>query len=148
MSFSVSKYSLSAASLVTALPAAFLAYILVMAFLQKPGFNEMKGFFQIISGLTLLMVTLIVLMPVGILIFGKKSNAAPKEDAKKKADDGEDLAVDETAEPKAKSKDDEEDIAVDEDEDVFEDDEFADEGFEDEGFDDEDFDDFDDKKRK
>ncbi len=148
MSFSVSKYSLSAASLVTALPAAFLAYILVMAFLQKPGFNEMKGFFQIISGLTLLMVTLIVLMPVGILIFGKKPNAVPKEDTKKKAEEGEELAVNETAEPKAKPKDDEEDIAVDDGEDVFEDDEFADEGFEDEGFDDDDFDDFDDKKRK
>lgn len=156
---SVSKYRLSAASLVTALPAAYLAYILVMAFLQKPGFNEMKGFFQIISGLTLLMVTLVVLMPVGILIFGQKSDATPKKKAEPKEktdkDDGEDLSVDDQTESKSKakpaSKDDGEDISVDEDDDLFEDEGFAEDDADDladDDFADDDFDDFDDKPKK
>lgn len=154
MNSSVTKYRLSAASLVTALPAAYLAYLLVMAFLQKPGFNEMKGFFQIISGLTLLMVTLVVLMPLGILVFGRKPDAAPKEKAKedeKKAekDDGEDLSVEDQPEvkskAKAKAKDDEEDISVDEGEDLFEDDDFAEEAAADDDFADDDFADFDEK---
>jgi hypothetical protein len=110
----VSKYSLSAASLVAAIPAGFLAYVLVMAFLQKPGFDKMHGFFQIISGLTLAMVTLMVLMPVGILIFGKKPEKAEKKEKSKEADE-------DKPEEKAQAADEEEDLAADEE------DEFADE---------------------
>lgn len=124
----VTKYSLSAASLVLAIPAGYLAYLLVMTFLDKPGFNELAGFFQIIAGLTLTVVTLMVLMPFGILIFGQKPEK--KEKPKDKADDGEDLATDE--------EDDGEDLAADDEgEEMFADD---DEGFED----DDSFDDFED----
>jgi hypothetical protein len=121
----VTKYSLSAASLVLAIPAGFLAYLLVMTFLNKPGFTELAGFFQIIAGLTLAMVTLMVLMPLGILIFGQKPEK--KEKPKEETDDGEDLAADE--------EDEGEDLGVeDEGEEMFAEDE--EEGFEDDGFDD------------
>lgn len=135
MMTSVTKYSLSAASLVAAVPAAFLAYVLVMAFLQKPGFDKMPGFFQIISGLALTLVTLMVLMPVGILIFGKKSDK-PAEPKEKPA------GQDEADEEQAEAADEGEDLAVDEEaDDLFEDDEFGDEeAFDD--FEDEDEDEF------
>lgn len=137
---SVSKYRLSAASLVTAIPAGYLAYLLVMAFLQKPGFDKMPGFFQIISGLALTMVTLMVLMPVGILIFGAKPDKVektPKDD--KDADAGEDLAVDED-EPSFEDDGEDADDAAEE---MFGDDEEGDD-FDDDGFDD--FDDDEDLK--
>ncbi len=131
----MTKYSLSAASLVTAIPAAYLAYLLVMTFLQEPGFNNLTGFFQIIAGLTLTLVTLMVLMPAGILIFGKK----PEKSAEPKtpADEGEDLATEEEDDFGA-SQDDLE--VTDEADDMFEDEgaEFEDDEFGD------DFDDFDD----
>ncbi len=126
----MSKYSLSLASLVAAIPAGFLAYVLVMAFLQKPGFNEMAGFFQIISGLTLGLVSLAVLLPVGILIFGKKPEKTEKPE--KKADD--EAAAEE-----------EEDDLVAEEEASLEDDDFADDDFGDGDFADDDFEDFDDE---
>ena len=119
----MSKYSLSAASLVAAIPAGFLAYVLVMAFLQKPGFNEMAGFFQIISGLTLALVTLTVLMPLGILIFGKKPEKAEKKETAQEAD--------EDKSETAAAADEEEDFA-NEEEAGFDDEDFADDEFDDE----------------
>ena len=41
----MTKYSLSAVSLVAALPAGFLAYLLVMAIMKDPGFDNLDGFF-------------------------------------------------------------------------------------------------------
>jgi hypothetical protein len=120
MSSSVTKYRLSAASLVTAIPAAYLAYVLVMTFLQEPGFNNLSGFFQIISGGTLALVTLMVLMPVGILIFGTKPEKAPK--AEKKSEEPDDIGE------KAEAADEEESLG---EADEFEDEEFGDEEFED-----------------
>lgn len=128
----MTKYSLSAASLVAAIPAGYLAYLLVMTFLNKPGFNELAGFFQIIAGLSLTLVTLMVLMPFGILIFGKSPEKVEKP-KKEEADDGEDLASDD--EEEMGFEDEGEDIGVaDEDEEEM----FAvdDEEFEDDGFDD------------
>ena len=102
----MTKYSLSAASLVTAIPAAYLAYLLVMTFLQKPGFENLAGPFQIIAGLTLTLVTLMVLMPVGILIFGKKPEKAaePETPADEGEEDGEDLAMEEEDERAERAK--------------------------------------------
>ncbi len=146
----MTKYSLSAASLVTAIPAAYLAYLLVMTFLQEPGFNNLTGPFQIIAGLTLTLVTLMVFMPVGILIFGKKpvKAAEPEKSADAEGkDDGEDLAV-EDEDDFGESKD---DLEVAGEADMFEDEgaEFEDDGldedlddFEDDGFDDFDDDEF------
>ncbi len=151
MIFSVTKYRLSAASIVTAIPAGFLAYVLVMAFLEKPGFDKMAGFFQIISGLTLTLVTLMVLMPVGILIFGKKPEPSAETHA-----GGEDLAGD--GEPEQAGEDlaeeeEAEDMFQDEGGDAFaeegfEDDDLGDEEFADDDFGDEEFDDFDDEDFK
>jgi len=134
----VSKYSLSAASLITAIPAGYLAYVLVMIYLQDPGFNNLAGFFQIITGLTLTLVTLMVLMPVGILIFGKKSEKTEKP--KEEADDGEDLATDEDD---LGDEDEGEDMFADEDDEFGGDEDLGDEGFDDE-FGDDAFDDFED----
>ena len=126
----MTKYSLSAASLVAAIPAGFLAYLLVMAFLHQPGWEKMAGFFKIIAGLSLTLVTLMVLMPFGILIFGKSPEKVEKP-KKEEADDGEELAADDDKEEMG-FEDEGEDISVaDEDEDEM----FADDD-EDEGFDD------------
>lgn len=148
MRVSVHKLRLSAASLIVAIPGAFLVYLLAYeAFMQEPGFTNLSGFFQIISGLALAMVTLMVLMPAIILIFGPKDDSDEKpENAKAgKSREAGGVAVD--GEPGDAIDEEEVDDAFAEDggdafaDDSLEDDDFADDGFEDEAFDDFDEDD-------
>ncbi|MCA9069041.1 MAG: hypothetical protein KDA84_08970 [Planctomycetaceae bacterium] len=142
MTDSVYKKSLSAASLVVAIPGAFLGYLLVMAFLQTPGFDNMAGFFKIISGLSLSLATLMVLMPLVILIFGPKAEpideASDTETADGKTADA--LEEDDEDEEEISAVIDEDDQMDDafeeEDADAFDDDDFGDDGFDD--FDDDD----------
>jgi hypothetical protein len=148
MNASVTKNRLAAASLVVALPAAFLAYLLVMAFLQKPGFNEMKGFFQIISIVTLATLAFVVAMPFGIVIRGKSSDAPLKKTADEPPEPVEDTPADDKdgfdIEPfpeKGAAPDDEVE-SFDDADDAFT------EGDDDEVDFDDDFDDFDDKKKR
>lgn len=148
MRASVYKKSLSAASLVVAIPGAFLGYLLVMAFLESPGFDNMAGFFKIISGLSLALVTLMVLMPVVILIFGPKAEPAEKKDQAEPAEaldeEDEDLSVGDEGDF---ADDQADDVFAEDDADAFDDDEFGEDDFgDDDAFDD--FDDFDDDKRK
>jgi hypothetical protein len=76
--------SLTATSLVAALPAGFLGYLIVMAYLD--GFNEMATVLQVLTGVTLVCCTVAALSPVGILVFagsGPKTEKPPKKDKKK-----------------------------------------------------------------
>jgi hypothetical protein len=65
-------------SLVAAVPAAFLAFLLVMAFLNHA--DGMGGTLNAVVGVALLAAVATALMPVGILLFG-----GPKAPAKPKA---------------------------------------------------------------
>lgn len=61
------KLSFTLTSLIAAVPAAGLCYLLVMAFLGN--FERMGTTLQAVAGLSLLGAALIALMPLGILIF-------------------------------------------------------------------------------
>ncbi len=59
-------------SLVAAIPAGFLAYLLVMVFLSRA--DSLTMITQIVVGVTLLCAALVALMPIGLMIFtGKKA---------------------------------------------------------------------------
>ena len=59
-------------SLVAAIPAGFLAYLLVMVFLSRA--DSLTMMTQIVVGVTLLCAAVVALMPIGLMIFtGKKS---------------------------------------------------------------------------
>ena len=64
-------------SLVAAIPAGVLSYLLVMVFLSKA--DSLKTITQILAGTTLLCSGLVTLMPFGLLIFGGKKAAADDE---------------------------------------------------------------------
>lgn len=73
----MTRMQTAAASLVAAIPAALLAVLLVMAFLNSS--ENLKGIaLQALVGVTLLGGALVALMPVGILVFGGKKK--PKAD--------------------------------------------------------------------
>lgn len=62
-------------SLVAAIPAGFLAYSLVMVFLDRA--DRLTTIMQVMVGLTLACAALVTLMPFGLLIFsGKKATPA------------------------------------------------------------------------
>lgn len=74
----MSKTSLALTSLVAALPAAYLTYIMVMTFLSHAGGMPMG--LTVLAGLTLLIAVALALMPAGVMIFGEKLGAAaPKQ---------------------------------------------------------------------
>lgn len=66
-------------SLVAAIPAGFLAYLLVRAFLDSA--DKLTTTTQVLVGVTLFCAALVTLMPFGLLIFGGKKSV-PEEDAK------------------------------------------------------------------
>jgi hypothetical protein len=72
----MTRMQTAAASLVAAIPAGFLAALLVMAFLNSS--ENLKGLVMVLVGATLVSGALIAAMPVGILIFGGKKK--PKAD--------------------------------------------------------------------
>lgn len=67
-------------SLVAAVPAALLAFLLVMAFLNHA--DAMGGTLNAVVGVALLAAVATALMPVGILIFGGPRGAAKPKAAK------------------------------------------------------------------
>jgi hypothetical protein len=70
----VNKLNLSAVSLVAALPAAVLAYLLVMVVVNDPGIDQLATFLQIVVVLSLLAAAMLALMPIGIFLFVGRSN--------------------------------------------------------------------------
>jgi hypothetical protein len=58
-------------SLVAAIPAGFLAYLLVMVFLSRA--DSLTMMTQIVVGVTLLCAALVALMPIGLMIFTGKN---------------------------------------------------------------------------
>jgi len=64
-------------SLVAAIPAGFLTYLLVMVFLNQA--DSLKTMTQVLAGVTLACSGLVTLMPFGLLIFGGKKAVADDE---------------------------------------------------------------------
>ena len=85
----VTKTQRMLTSLVAAIPAGYLALLLVMAMLNHAG--DMNMMTYIVMGLTLLAAAVAVLMPLVILIGGNRKPAPPKPAAKPKK--GEDVAA-------------------------------------------------------
>ncbi|MCA9116958.1 MAG: hypothetical protein KDA79_17895 [Planctomycetaceae bacterium] len=87
----VGKPGLTMTSLVAAVPAGFLCYVLVMVFLGH--FEHMNTMLQAVVGLALVSAALIAVMPLGILIFFKgpeapvKSSGAVDDDGLLEEDD-------------------------------------------------------------
>jgi hypothetical protein len=79
----VNKNILATATLVAALPAAFLGYFLVSTFLTQ--LDHLSTMFTVLAAATLLCCSGVVFLPLAILIFGPKSERAPKaaKEAKK-----------------------------------------------------------------
>jgi hypothetical protein len=92
----VSKIGLFLTSLVAAIPGGFMAYLMVMAFLNHSGGPNMWT--KALAGMLLCIGGLLGVMPVGILLFaGPKTEKQPKEPKKKPA------AKDESEEIEAES---------------------------------------------
>ena len=72
----MTRMQTAAASLVAAIPAALLAVLLVMAFLNSS--ENPKGMTMVLVGATLACGLVLAAMPVGILVFGGKKK--PKAD--------------------------------------------------------------------
>ena len=81
----MSKMSLFSTSLVSALPAAYLAYLMVRAFLERA--EAMESMFLVLAGTTLAVCGVLLLMPFCILIFAKGPGGATKKKSKKKKKD-------------------------------------------------------------
>ena len=97
----MSKLHLPLMSLVAAIPAGFLTYLLVMAFLNHA--EAMSTTLLGVAGLTVLLSAALTIMPIGALIFGPKG--ASKKKAKSKdvdsidsTDEDDDLVPDSAAE--------------------------------------------------
>jgi hypothetical protein len=86
--------------LVAAIPAGFLAYLLVMVFLTKAG--NLPTMATVLVGLTLACAVLVILMPFGLLIFGGKKAVDDDDERPAKAskvkDDEEVEEIEEAAE--------------------------------------------------
>lgn len=82
----MSKTHLALTSLTAAVPAGLLAFLIVSTFLSD-SFDQMGGLLTVLAGLTLVVGSMVALMPVGILLFGPKSDKPKKEKASKASDD-------------------------------------------------------------
>ena len=74
----MNKTHLALTSLTAAVPAGVLAFLIVSTFLSD-SFDAMGGMLTILAGLTLAIGSVVALMPVGILVFGPKSDKPKKE---------------------------------------------------------------------
>ena len=79
----MSKLGLASASLIAAIPGAVLTYLLVMTFLKNS--ENLSGMMWAVSVPTLLTSVLVAVLPVGVMLFGPKTDAPDK--AKKDDDD-------------------------------------------------------------
>lgn len=124
----MSKTNFALVTLVAAIPAAFVAYLLVMAFLSN--FENMSTGLQVIVALTLLCCVVVALLPVAVLVTGSKGERAPAKTAKKEEAPAEAAAATEEAdieeadlEEEAAAPESEEDLvaaeAAEEEEDLF-----------------------------
>lgn len=75
----VNKTNLALVSLIAALPAGVLAFLLVSTFLSSFEVVSQSGILTVVTGLTLALGSLVTLMPVAIMIFGPKSEKPAKE---------------------------------------------------------------------
>ena len=105
-------------SLVAAIPAGFLAYLLVDVFLKRA--DTLPTMMKVLVGVTLLSAALVALIPFGLLVFGG---------ARKSADDGGKATAPRKG---AKADDDEEVEAVEEVEEAVDDDDDSVSAFDDE----------------
>jgi hypothetical protein len=112
MDRTVSKSNLALTSLVAALPAAFLAYLLVMTLLSGP--EQLGGTLMGLVVAALLCAVVIALMPVGVLVLGPKSGATAPRKAKQKAAEEDTFEDAEPTEPVDELSDDEENVLVEE----------------------------------
>ncbi len=72
----MSRLSLMLVSLVAAIPAGYLSYELVMTFVNRA--ENMVTMLHVLAGTTLAMGALLTLMPIGILLFGPKTEKPAK----------------------------------------------------------------------
>lgn len=72
-------------SLVAAIPAAYLIYVLVMAMLSYS--ESLSTIAYVVMGLTLLAAATALLIPFGVMFGGSRKPAAPKADANKSTGD-------------------------------------------------------------
>ena len=72
-------------SLVAAIPAAYLSYVLVMAMLSYS--ESLSTIAYVVMGLTLLAAATALLIPFGVMFGGSRKPAAPKADANKSTGD-------------------------------------------------------------
>lgn len=79
----VTKLSFAAVSLVAAVPAGFMSYLMVMNFVSR--LDEMGTGLKVLSGMMLLICVLVALIPAGILIFAGKQPKETDEDARTQA---------------------------------------------------------------
>jgi len=75
----MTRNSLAATSLVAAIPAGFMAYFGVMAFLNYV--ENMPMMLKVVNGMALLVSALMVLSPVGIMLFVKGKSADSTDEA-------------------------------------------------------------------
>lgn len=88
----MNRNTFAAVSLIAAVPGAFMAYLLVMAFVNR--FESMAGMFRIVSGLTLLVSAFLTVLPIGIIVFWPKT-----EEDEEPATEESDQVQDESPEP-------------------------------------------------
>ncbi len=75
----MNKTNLALASLTAAIPAGVLAFLLVSTFLSSFEVVAKSGILAAVSVLTLALGAIVTLMPVGILIFGPKTDKPEKK---------------------------------------------------------------------
>lgn len=71
------KWSYAATSLIAAVPAGYLSYLMASVFVKRA--EDLETPFQVWVGATLAISALVTVLPIGILIFGRKK--AKAEDA-------------------------------------------------------------------
>ena len=108
----MSRISFFLTTLIAALPAAFLGYVCVMAFLTAS--DKMSPILMAVAGITLLLCVAVIAMPVAVLLQGRRGEKAVAPTPKKGGSD-------EAAEGEATEAVGEEEVATAsaEDEDVF-----------------------------
>ena len=107
----MSKLGLFGVALVAAIPGGILTVLLVMTFLGNA--DKLSGMLWAISVPTLLTSVLVTVLPVGVLLFGGKSDTADK-DEDIATDDDESLEADASGEEFGEFGEDEEDLVADE----------------------------------
>lgn len=81
----MSKMSFFFTTLIAAVPAAFLGYLCVMAFLLHS--DALPGVMMGITGITLLLCVAVVAMPAAVLLKGRGAKTTSDTKAKAKTDD-------------------------------------------------------------